>query len=161
MRLTAPGTFIYPSFSTYGLDACFAGGDGEFVVGCSRETNRIFIWSPLVVSDHQHNGQVQPLVTLKHEFCNQVRYNEARCILASYDCYILKLWTPLRLPEPITSNSGDDGGSTSRSDQEDVDVDVEMSSSSEEDQISSDEGGDDEEMDVSYVTSNSGRWRIE
>ena len=157
MRLSVrepPGTFIYPP---YGLDACFAGRDGEFVVGSCSINDCVYIWSPLVVSGHQHNGQVQPLITLKHKYCKTVRYNEARCILASSSFDILKLWTPLRLPEPITSNSGDDGGSTSRSDQEDS----EMSSSSEEDQISNDEGGDDEEMDISYVTSNSGQWRVE
>ena len=118
MGLTAPG---YRGLNSYDYkiildgDACFAGGDGEFVAGCFDRTGRFYIWSPLVVSDHQHNGQVQPLVTLEHKGCSYVRYNDARCILASssYPNGSLKLWTPFRLPEPITSNSGDDGGSTS------------------------------------------------
>ena len=120
MRLTASDSW-FRSLNTYEYEfnleemtACFAGGDGEFVAGCFDGTGRVYIWSPLVVSYHQR-CQVQPLVTLEYKECSIVRYNEARCILAtsSFPNGSLKLWTPFRLPEPITSNSGDDGGSTS------------------------------------------------
>ena len=148
MRLTAPGFRAPNSFAFAEMSACFTDKSGELVIGSCKETGRVHIWSTNPGPYHLHNGQVQPLLSLKHEGCKKVRYNESTCTLLTQGKN-MKVWTPVRLPESISSNSGvsDD---TSSSDQEYL----EMSIGNSEEEISS------EAMDVSYVPSNSGQWWV-
>ena len=148
MRLTAPGFRAPNSFAFAEMSACFTDKSGELVIGSCKETGRVHIWSTNPGPYHLHNGQVQPLLSLKHEGCKKVRYNESTCTLLTQGKN-MKVWTPVRLPESISSNSGvsDD---TSSSDQEYS----EMSIGSGEEEISN------EAVDVSYVPSIIGRWRV-
>ena len=102
MRLTAPG-FRSPNqpnaYSNAETRACFAGRADEFVVGRCRATGRVYIWSTNPGPKHQHNDQVQPLVTLNHKGCSAVRYNESVCALGSVSEENFKMWTLFRLPD--------------------------------------------------------------
>lgn len=149
MWLTAPGYSTSSLIDYSDMGFCFAGRDGEFVAGCCEETDRVYIWSTDPSRNHQHNGKVKPLFTLKHYGCNKVRYNEFSCTLVSFG-NILKVWTPFRLPESISRSNGD---------VTDTSIDQENSETS----SSSDESGVDENMGVSdnYVLSNSGKWQVE
>ena len=153
MRLTAPGFRAPHTYTLAEMGACLAGRDGKFIIGSCRETDRVYIWSTSPSPHHQHNDQVQPLVTLQHENCLQVRYNEFFCTLVSSCGPNLKVWAPFRLPESIFSG---DVGDNSTSEQ----TDSEVSSTSDED-ISNDEDGDGGSMDATYIPSNSGIWRVE
>ena len=125
------------------------------------------------------------LLTLKHKGCRAVRYNESTCTLASYGD-ILKLWTPFRLPELISSYIEENGNTASRhgSDQENLisepnENDGNSNRYEEEAEMSSSSGGDGgsvsvsistndedsdisigEDMNTSLVQSSSGLWRV-
>lgn len=186
MRLTAPG-FITPSLFRFSeMRACFAGRDGEFVAGTCRQSDNIHIWSTRPGPDHHHNDEVQPLLTLRHKYCRQVCYNESTCTLVSAG-NSLKVWTPFRLPELISSYIEENGNTASRhgSDQENLisepnENDGNSNRYEEEAEMSSSSGGDGgsvsvsistndedsdisigEDMNTSLVQSSSGLWRVE
>ena len=147
MLLTAPG-YANSHYSLLAeMSACFAGRDGKFVVGSCPKTGSLHIWSTNPGPHHQHNSEVQPLITLQYEKCLHVRYNEFFCTLVSSCGKGFKIWAPFRLPESIFSG----------------DVGYISSSESADSQLSSrsDEDGDGGSMDATYVPSNSGIWRVE
>ena len=99
MRLTAPGFRAPNSFALVEMSACFTDKSGELVIGSCKETGRAYIWSTNPGPKHQHNDQVQPLVTLNHKGCSAVRYNESVCALGSASEENFKMWTLFRLPD--------------------------------------------------------------
>ena len=147
MRLTAPGFVTPSSFLSSNMTSCFAGRDREFFVESCRRTKKVHIWSTRPGPHHQHNGQVQPLLSLPHEESPSVCYNEHFCILVS-SCggMPLKLWTPLRLPDSFSCRGQ---------------ADCEMSRRSDRNDVSSEEDHDSGFRYVSYVPSSSGIWQVE